>query len=221
MSNSPFWLQILLALLGSSVISTIISSVLSPIIARQEIRKLEVTYRQKLNDNFIQNTRQYIDTLYIPIYKSLSILEDNYKIYKRRKAHLKSIKKGKVKISPPVSPGETNAKIQSLRSTYCAATEEALEDLNQAYGNFRSFMEELTNEGTDSYLTAEFDERLRSFTHFLKAAADDGYLIASTGKDIEGNLNIDSKSFDNRFLTDIRYLKSYIKEITLGTAQHK
>jgi hypothetical protein len=65
----------------------------------------------------------------------------------------------------------------------------------------------------------EFDERLRSFTQLLKAATDDGFSIASNVRDIEGKLKIDSKDFDKRFLADMQYLNSYIKEITLGISQ--
>jgi hypothetical protein len=54
---------------------------------------------------------------------------------------------------------------------------------------------EITEDSRDSYLTIEFDTRLRFFAQFLKATADDGWLIAS-GKDIEGKLKIDSKYFE-------------------------
>jgi hypothetical protein len=50
---------------------------------------------------------------------------------------------------------------------------------------------EITEDSRDSYLTIEFDTRLRSFAQFLKATADDGWLIAS-GKDIEGKLKIET-----------------------------
>jgi hypothetical protein len=69
---------------------------------------------------------------------------------------------------------------------------------------------EITENSRDSYLTIEFDTRLRSFAQFLKATADDGWLIAS-GKDIEGKLKIDSKYFEKRFLADTRHLKTYFE----------
>jgi hypothetical protein len=65
-----------------------------------------------------------------------------------------------------------------------------------------------------------FSNLALSLAQFLKATADDGWLIAS-GKDIEGKLKIDSKYFEKRFLADTRHLKTYIKELTLGTIQHK
>ncbi len=39
--------------------------------------------------------------------------------------------------------------------------------------------------------------------------------------DIEGNLQIDGNNFEKRFLEDMRYLKSYIKDIALGTTLNK
>jgi hypothetical protein len=221
MTTLPLWAQIVIALFGGSFFGALASVIVSPVIARQQIRQLEITYRQKLNDNFIQNTRQHINTLYIPINKSLSKLDDSYKIYKRRKAVLKSIRSGKVTISPQRPPDETSAKIQSLIPPYRDATEEALDELNQTCRNFRKLMDEMTEQGSDSYLTMEFDERLRSFTQLLKAAGEDGTFVASTGTDIEGTLQIDGKEFEKRFLEGMRYLKSYIKEITLGTTQYK
>jgi len=221
MTTIPLWAQIVLALLGGSFFGALASVILSPIVARQQIRQLEITYRQKLNDNFIQNTRQYIDTLYIPINKSLSQLDDCYQTYKRRKGHLRSIRNGTVTISPPRPPDETNAKVQSLRTPYRGLTEEALDELTQAYGNFSKLMDEITEQGRDVYLPTEFDERLRSLTHLLKAAYDDRILVASTGIDIEGNLQIDGKEFDKQYSKDMRYLKSFIKDVTLGTPKYK
>jgi len=107
-------------------------------------------------------------------------------------------------LSPQYPPDETNSKTQSLIDAYCPATEAALEDCNQACGNFRNLVVEITEDSRDSYLTIEFDTKLRSFAQFLKAAADDGWLIAS-GKDIEGKLKIDSKYFEKRFLADTRH----------------
>jgi hypothetical protein len=217
----PLWAQFVLALLGSSFFGALASVIVSPIVARQQIRQLEITYHQKLNDNFIQNTRQYIDTLYIPISRSLSKLDDSYKIYKRRKSALRSMRNGTVTISPPRPPEETSAKIQSLIPPYRGTTEEALHELTQACGNFRKLMDEITEQGRDVYLPMEFDERLRSLTHLLKAAGEDRILVASTGIDIEGNLQIDGKEFEKRYLEDMRYLKSFIKDVTLGTPRYK
>src|SRR5258708_34525367 len=95
-------------------------------------------------------------------------------------------------LSAQYPPDETNSKSQSLIEAYGPATEAALEDWNQACGNFRNLVVEITEDSRDSYLTIEFDTKLRSFAQCLKAAADDGWLIAS-GKDIEGKLKIDSK----------------------------
>lgn len=60
-------------------------------------------------------------------------------------------------------------------------------------------MEEITEGGQDSYLTGAFDERLRSFTQFLKAVGEDGCLIAYTATSIERNFRIDKKDLENVF----------------------
>src|SRR5713226_2595241 len=78
MNSIPLWAQIVIALLGSSIFGAIAGVVSSSIAARQKFRELNIAYRHKLNDNLLQNTRQYIDTLYIPINRSLCKLEDKY-----------------------------------------------------------------------------------------------------------------------------------------------
>src|SRR6266487_929023 len=82
MNNIPLWANIVIALIGSGLFGGIVSIILSPIAAKQQIKQLETTYHQKLNDNLIQNAQKYIDTLYTPIYKSLSKLDDTYEIYR-------------------------------------------------------------------------------------------------------------------------------------------
>jgi hypothetical protein len=221
MTTLPLWAQIVIALLGGSFFGALASVIVSPIAARQQIRQLEITYRQKLNDNLIQNTSQHIDTLYIPINKSLSKLDYSYKTYKRRKSALRSMRNGTVTISPPRPPEETRTKIQSIIPPYRDATEEALHELTQACRNFIMLVNEITEQGRDSYLPMEFDERLRSFTHLLKATGEDGTFVASTGIDIEGNLQIDGKEFEKQYAEDVRYLKSFVKDITLGTPRYK
>ncbi len=126
MTTIPLWAQIVIALFGGSFFGALASVILSPIIAGQQIRQLEITYRQKLNDNLLQNTSQHIDNLYIPISQSLSKLDDSYKTYKRRKSVLRSIRSGTVTISPQRPPDETRTKIRSLIPPYRDATEEAL-----------------------------------------------------------------------------------------------
>jgi hypothetical protein len=222
MTDIPVWEQIVFAVIGSGVSGSVASIILSPIIARHEIRKLEITYSQKLNDNFIQNTREHRDDLYIPLNKSLSRLDDSYQTYKRKKRVLTSIRKGKVKKGlQPLRSDENAPELQSLRAIFRAATEEALKEFIQVYGAFNKLMEEINEDGRDTYLRDDFDERLRSFTQFLKTAGDTWCYIASTALDIEGTLTIDTKPFDHRFVATMRYLKSSIKEVTLGTTQHK
>ncbi|SRR6266568_6420799 len=222
MADIPLWEQIVFALIGSGVGGSVVSSIVSPIIARQEMRKVEITYRQKLNDNFIQTIREHRDDLYLPLNKSLSRLEDSYQTYKRKKGVLTSIRNGNVtKNLQPLRSNENAAELQSHRAMFRTATEEALMEFIQVYGAFWKLIEEITEDGRDTYLPRDFEERLRSFAHFLKTANETWIYIASNALDIEGTHTIDTKAFDRRFVTDIRYLKSFIKEVTHGTIQRK
>jgi len=60
---------ILVALIGTPglVIGAILSFVVSAFSARQKIRELELTYRQKLDENISTNARLHLDDLYIPL----------------------------------------------------------------------------------------------------------------------------------------------------------
>ncbi len=221
MTTLPVWAQTMIYILGAGFVANILSTVSLLVTNRQKNRELQEVKRQRINDNLLQNTRQHLDTLYIPINKGLSQLDDCYQTYKRRKGHLRSMRNGEVSVSARMSKEETYAKVQSITPAYRHFTEEALDELNEACSNFRKLMEEITQEGRDVYLPMEFDERLRSLLQLLKAAADDRILIASTEVDIEGNLQIDGDNFEKRFSEDMRYLRSYIKDVALGTTWHK
>lgn len=64
----------------------------SSIAAKQKFKELDITYRQKLNDNLLQNSRQFIDTLYIPLNRHLSHIESTYRGFKVRLKNYRSYK---------------------------------------------------------------------------------------------------------------------------------
>src|SRR2546421_7924638 len=90
MSNVPLWAYLTTALLGGGALVTIVVKII----------EIKAATRQKRTDNFLQNSQPHVDTLYKPIDKSLSQLEDSYRRYKKGKAFLTSARLGKVTISP-------------------------------------------------------------------------------------------------------------------------
>jgi hypothetical protein len=54
---------------------------------------------------------------------------------------------------------------------------QAFEDFLQAYKDYMKLMKEITDQGTDAYLTMDFNERLRSFTQFMEKASLTGWVL--------------------------------------------
>ncbi len=100
---------------------------------------------------------------------------------------------------------------------------QSLEDFLQAYKDYMKLMKEISDQGTDAYLTIDFNERLRSFTQFMQRASLEGWVLTAPEhfNAVDLRLEIDSIRFSRRFAKDIYFLQSYIKDITLGTAKYK
>jgi hypothetical protein len=124
---------------------------------RQQIRQSELIYRQKLNDNLLQSTKQYIDTLYIPINRSLTRLETSYELYGINKLTLWGLKRFKK---------SDQQSTELLRRN----TKKSFEDFMQACKAHKKLMKEITDQGTDIYLTMDFDKQLNSFNNLLEIA---------------------------------------------------
>lgn len=204
MNSIPLWVQIVIALLGSSIFGAIAGVISSSLAARQKFRELEIAYRQKLNDNFLHITQQSVDSLYIPLNKSLSNLYNKYKEF----AFLKML------FDNGVRPVEKNDK----------GLAETVKEKEKAYRDacleHKKLVDQLGHEGKDLFLPMEFEEKLHDFAEFLNLTA----MTYFEGKELERHpemriMEIGSQEFEKAFHARLRVLKSHIKEITLGTTE--
>jgi len=222
-NNIPLWAQIVIAILGSGTVGAIAGAISSSFASRQKIKELEVTYRQKLDDSYLTNARQHIDSLYMPINISLSKLADKYEDYTNCRISLEQAE-ALEHVLPPEDQTEMDVRRQ-LHAKELFDLKRAKEEFHTACLQHINLMDEIVNQGKDAYLIMRFEERLRSFTFFIKLASEittyqDMFTlmpIDSNFKKLYGSLSpIGSPKFDQRFLRDINELKSSIKEVTLG-----
>ena len=203
MNDVPLWATLLIGLLGGGAVFGLIQNITSQILTSRSAGQ------QKRTENMLQNTRQYIDTLYIPINIRLTKLVDCYSLYKANKSMLNKTKKYRK---------DDESLIALIRQN----TKQAFEDFLQAYKDYIKLMKEITDQGRDAYLTMDFNERLRSFTQFMEKASLEGWVLLApeSYNAIDLPLKVEGILFSRRFSKDIYFLKSYIKGVTLGTTRH-
>ena len=204
MNSIPLWTQIVIALLGSSIFGAIAGIISSSIAARQKFRELDIAYRQKLNDNFLHITQQAVISLYIPINRSLSNLDNKYKEF----AFLKMLCDGGAR---PADKSERGL------ADMVKEKEKAFRDASLEH---KKLIDQLGQEGTDLYLPMEFEEKIHDFTEFLHLTAITHFESMELERHPEMRImEIGANEFEKAFYTRLRVLKSYIKEITLGTTE--
>jgi hypothetical protein len=222
------------------LLGAIITALASAYSARQKVREIELTYKQKLHESYLTNARQYIKSVYIPLSIALLKLLDRYL---------------KFRDYSKLNPNEMG--------------DIGLEQFQQAYQEYKEVVSNLLERGADAYLTAQLEQRLQSFNRFLDASMTaqnpvisrvldyrvyipgtirySGSLTVKSDKGVmervltsmfgrrRFNLNpipgisvlyqmpellaapITSVEFQERMIQDIQDMKFLIKEVTLGS----
>ncbi len=217
---------ILVALIGTVgvIVGAMLTFLASAFAAKQKIKELEVTYRQKLNETYLTNARLHIDTLYMPINLSLTQLADTFEEYTNKKTSWEMSKHlHHMMIRENQQP---NAQILTgMMQEDLIKVQNAAKDFYAACQVHTTLMNEIDHQGKDAYLTAKLEERLRSFTYFVKSSTEVptyeemiSDLSPNDASFIQAGFSpVGSQKFEERFLKDMHDLKSYIKEVTLGT----
>jgi hypothetical protein len=73
----PAVVNALIAVVGV-VIGAVLTAISSAYTARQKIKEIEIVYKQKLQENYLANARQYITDVYIPISIALTRINNKY-----------------------------------------------------------------------------------------------------------------------------------------------
>jgi gas vesicle protein len=217
---------ILVALIGTVgvIIGAILTFLASAFTAKQKIKELEVTYRQKLNEIYLTNARFHIDTLYMPINISLTQLADTFEEYTNKKTSWET-SKHLYQIMIRENQQHDAQILTGMMQEELIKVQNAAKDFYAACQAHATLMNEIDHHGKDAYLTANLEECLRSFTYFVKSSTEVptyeemvSDLSPNDALFIQGGFSpVGSQKFEERFLKDMHDLKSYIKEVTLGT----
>lgn len=216
MNTLPVWAQITIAVLGVTNISSILTLIYTIWQKNREIKNAKL---ERINDNLLQNTRQHIDTLYIPINKILAKLESRYDEYKiaRGSLHVYEVKKSAdVSADAPESQASVELGLLLYGNKYDAIL--ALSTVSQ---EMIDYQEKMIVEGTSAFLTSEFEKRLDSFIRFLRGVMiiSHTYLLSfkSVPEEQPKVYTLGTPEFEKEFYAEIDYIRSYIREFTLGT----
>jgi hypothetical protein len=229
--------KILIGALGV-IAGAVITALASAYTANQKIKELELTYEQKLRDNYLANARQYSESVYVPLSIALLKLLDAFLKYR-----------------------------DSIKINQKEQTEIKREKFCRTYKDYMARISNLFERGADAYITSELEQPLQSFNRFLDASFNTEQVVYAmtleyqvripgvihshgkgTLKSDKGKLAhaygmllgrtrlsfwfmgtgftqvpellaapIDSHEFEGRILSDVSSFKSLIKEVTLGS----
>jgi len=219
MNTLPVWAQVILYALGAGNIANIITIVSLVITIRQKNQELKDAKLQRLNDNLLQNTRSHIDPLYIPISKILAKLESSYDEYKiaRGRLHGYEVKKSaEVSADAPESQASVELGLLLSGNKY-----DAILALTTVTKEMIDYQEKMTVEGTSAFITSEFEKRLDSFIRFLRGMMiiSHTYLLSfkAVPEEQPKVYTLGTPEFEKEFYAEIDYIRSYIRELALGT----
>jgi hypothetical protein len=221
MNNIPLWAQLVIAIFGSGTIGGIAGAISSSFTSRQKIKELEVVNHQKIEENHRINTRQHIDTLYIPLNKILTKLSNQYDIF------LDQSQNDDVKeASKELFSRACRAYIIEISDLFSQGIDIYLTaELAEKLRAFNIFIRASLTAEKPRYSIDELPPFERALVPMLPIFS----LFASsrTKKEIKYELTytqaapIESVAFHRRFRHDIMYLQSRIRDVTLGTIPPK
>ncbi|GAA0447849.1 hypothetical protein Ade02nite_60380 [Paractinoplanes deccanensis] len=85
----PSWLTAVIAG-AAAVLGAAVTATASVIAANRKVREIEVAYRQKLRESYLENARKYTESVYVPIAVALTKLTgafDQYRVHRDAKSH--------------------------------------------------------------------------------------------------------------------------------------
>jgi len=220
-------IKILLGAAGA-IIGAIITYISARLSASQKVRELEISYAQRLKDNYLQNARQVINEVYIPLNIELTKLNQDF-------IKFKSIDKVDEDSEAIDSFKETSMNFISQIDNLIARGADAyltnqLEEKLLLFLNFlrnSQVAQKTTTKLWVNYNTsilgimrANFQQNVKTTSDmlprgkysfgfpYLRIAYDNNEIVAA---------KIPSKDFEEKISEEIVGLKFLIKEVTLGT----
>jgi len=123
------------------IVGACLTTLVSAYAARQKIKEIELTYLQKIREDYLANARLYTNGVYVPISIALSDLLKQY--------------------------FEFRTYIDFTNET---VDEQYELEFRRACEKYDKEISLLSERGADAFLTAELEESLRSFNSFIKAS---------------------------------------------------
>jgi hypothetical protein len=226
--------KILISLVGAgaTIVGAILGHISAAVQARYKLRELQLTYEQKLHENYLTSARQYTRNVYVPITLILTRLRREFDSFRR-----------------------------TFNPTQDEALYPSISEFGKAIGIFITELDALISQGAGAFLTAALERRLDSFRDFLlgslKATEPAArvvfhYNIGLSGLYLENEIGskvrlkhlprwshkgltfsflglgigyklgetleapLGSEEFEARIVRDLVELSSLVKEVTLG-----
>jgi hypothetical protein len=219
MNTLPIWLQIVLSILGAGCIANSIAIITLVLNFRQKNQELQDAKWQRLNDNLLQNTRPHIDPLYIPINKILAKLESKYDEYKIARGRYFGYE-NKKSHEEAQEVQESQASIE-LGQLLAGNKYDAILALMAVSKELIDYQEKMIVEGTDAYLTAEFEKQLDAFVRFLRGVMIVAHTYLLAFQDVpEGQPKVyilGTPEFEKELYIGIDAIQADIRKLALGT----
>ena len=130
---------------GAAVAAAIVTGLVSRFSAREKSKQLEKQYVRELEANHLENARQHVEDLYIPVSKAISLFSDRFRRYQT----------------------ELDSTSDLADPTQVAQLREAIEDLEE-------FLQAIRERGAEVFMIPELEELLFPFAVFLRESLDSG-----------------------------------------------
>ena len=124
---------------GGAVGGAILAALANIYAAQKKLKELELAYRQKQHDTYLENARKVSSQVYIPLVIALSTLQNGYENFRTS-----------IDFATATSPQDTR------------------DDFVNIVRDYLGVVDNLMARGADAYLILELDERLQNFNQFLK-----------------------------------------------------
>lgn len=218
---------------GAAIAASSLAAIAAYYSARLKSKEIEITYEQRLKDTYLQNARQYINGVYVPINIALRNLSDHFRIFQEAKG--RSLTQDAIDyfrdacleydrvISELVAQGadsfltsELDERLQAFNS-FLSLSLNAKEPVRREILNV-SFRVPLTSWSSQYEIAQNISGKLPKFVRFLR-----GWHMSVFGLGVSYRSSellaapIESPEFEDRMSLEIPRIKLLIKEVTLGT----
>lgn len=227
MGGIPTWLTALIAALGI-VLGAVATGIFSIVAAGRKVREIEVTYQQRLQENYLENARVYTRSVYMPLATALTKLSAAFQEYRSELEELQDTIPVVERLYEAVGSFVDlvkNLQDQGAAAFLTIALENELEDFiafldasrvataTRRRATVQLSMLGVSVEGDVSSPLVIWQARLMSMLRYLPSPLVPRVKML---KDRVAAADPLSETFDVEFAVSVNRLRTLIKEVTLG-----